>query len=288
MNTAVLSPPASVALAPVPATHRSSLVAKIANRYGVDSDKLLATLKATAFRQQDGKPPATNEQLMALLVVADQYRLNPFTKEIYAFADKGGIVPVVGLDGWARIINEQEKFDGLSFSMPEDGSSCTCTIYRKDRGHPTEVTEYLAECKRSTGPWGSHPRRMLRHKALIQTARLAFGFAGIYDDDEARRIVEGEAGAAPAPLRKGQTVTLDALAARATLPSVERVDGETGEIEPETVEPPKPTYAMLAYSILTASDGETAGLLLDSSRDWLSPELQAELAEVWKRKWGDA
>ncbi|ENC7540331.1 phage recombination protein Bet, partial [Salmonella enterica subsp. enterica serovar Brandenburg] len=35
--------------------------------------------------------------------------------------------------------------------------------------------------------------RMLRHKAMIQCARLAFGFAGIYDKDEAERIVENTA-----------------------------------------------------------------------------------------------
>jgi hypothetical protein len=33
---------------------------------------------------------------------------------------------------------------------------------------------------------------MLRHKALIQCARLAFGFVGIFDQDEAERITEGE------------------------------------------------------------------------------------------------
>ncbi|EIP6782236.1 hypothetical protein LTE40_000211, partial [Escherichia coli] len=33
----------------------------------------------------------------------------------------------------------------------------------------------------------------LRHKAMIQCARLAFGFAGIYDKDEAERIVENTA-----------------------------------------------------------------------------------------------
>lgn len=37
------------------------------------------------------------------------------------------------------------------------------------------------------------PKRMLRHKAMIQCARLAFGFAGIYDKDEAERIVENTA-----------------------------------------------------------------------------------------------
>jgi hypothetical protein len=33
---------------------------------------------------------------------------------------------------------------------------------------------------------------MLRHKAKIQGAREAFGFAGIYDADEAARIIEAE------------------------------------------------------------------------------------------------
>jgi len=36
----------------------------------------------------------------------------------------------------------------------------------------------------------------LRHKALIQAARLAFGFSGIYDQDEAERIVSARVGPA--------------------------------------------------------------------------------------------
>lgn len=161
-----------------------SLLAKMAARFSVEPAKMLTTLKATAF-----KGDVSNEQLMALLIVADQYGLNPWTKEVYAFPDKNnGIVPVVGVDGWSRIINGHEQFDGMQFE--QDETSCTCTIYRKDRSHPVAVTEYMAECKRGTGPWQSHPRRMLRHKAMIQCARLAFGYAGIYDQDEAERIVE--------------------------------------------------------------------------------------------------
>ena len=82
------------------------------------------------------------------------------------------------------------EFDGIDFE--QDSESCTCIIYRKDRSHPIKVTEWMAECKRGTGPWQSHPRRMLRHKAMIQGARLAFGYGGIYDQDEAERIVEAQ------------------------------------------------------------------------------------------------
>jgi phage recombination protein Bet len=146
---------------------------------------LVATLKATAFKGQ-----ATDAQLAALLFVASQYGLNPFTKEIYAFPDsRNGIVPVVGVDGWSRIINTHPQFDGMDFEY--DAESCTCIIYRKDRSHPVRVTEFMEECKRkNVGPWESHPRRMLRHKAMIQAARLAFGYTGIFDQDEAERIKE--------------------------------------------------------------------------------------------------
>ena len=159
---------------------------KLAKRFDISADpvEIVNTLKATAFKGQ-----VTDAQMAALMLVSAQYGLNPWTKEIYAFPDKqNGIVPVVGVDGWARIINEHPQFDGMEFE--QDDESCTCIIYRKDRSRPVKVTEYLSECRRQTGPWQSHPRRMLRHKAMIQCARLAFGFAGIYDQDEAERIVE--------------------------------------------------------------------------------------------------
>ena len=150
-----------------------------------DGADLIGTLKATAFKGQ-----VSDAQMTALLVVANQYALNPWTKEIYAFPDKNnGIVPVVGVDGWSRIINSHPQFDGIEFEQNDE--SCTCIIYRKDRNRPIKVTEWMAECKRNgMGPWQSHPRRMLRHKAMIQCARLAFGYGGIYDHDEAERIVE--------------------------------------------------------------------------------------------------
>lgn len=164
---------------------QTSTLARSLSIADTDPSDLVDVLKATAFRGQ-----VSDAQMTALLVVANQYGLNPWTKEIYAFPDKhNGIVPVVGVDGWSRIINNHPAFDGMDFE--QDSESCTCIIYRKDRGHPVRVTEYMSECFRdNVGPWKSHPRRMLRHKSMIQCARLAFGFVGIYEQDEAERIVE--------------------------------------------------------------------------------------------------
>ena len=78
----------------------TKLLERMGERYGVDPGKMISTLKATAF-----KGSVSDEQMMALLVVAEQYSLNPWTKEIFAFPDRNaGIVPVVGVDGWSRII----------------------------------------------------------------------------------------------------------------------------------------------------------------------------------------
>jgi len=177
---------------------------ELATRFDLpQSEELYNVLKSTAF-----KGDVSDAQLSALLIVAGQYKLNPWTKEIYAFPDKGGIVPVVGVDGWSRIINSNPQFDGMDFE--QDADSCTCTIYRKDRAHPTKLTEWMAECKRpSVKPWESHPYRMLRHKAMIQCARIAFGFGGIYDADEAERIIESGA------------------------PAMKQINPETGEITPK-------------------------------------------------------
>jgi len=182
----------SNAVATVSELKPKSLPARLGERFGLPGAEVIEILKATAFKVPDGKV-VTDAQIQALMVVADQYHLNPFTKEIYAFPDekRGGIVPVVSVDGWARIINEHPQFDGMEFEVTD--ASITCIIYRKDRTRPTKVTEYMSECKRVSGPWVSHPKRMLRHKSLIQCARYAFGFAGIFDEDEAERIIETDA-----------------------------------------------------------------------------------------------
>ena len=162
---------------------KQSALAIMASKFSVEPARLLETLKATLM------PKATNEELLSFVVTANQYGLNPFTREIYAFpARNGGIQPVVSVDGWIRMMNNHASFDGIQFTTEDkDGKpfSVTATIHLKDRTHPVEVTEYFSECSRNTEPWKVNPRRMLRHKALIQCARVAFGFSGITDEEEA-------------------------------------------------------------------------------------------------------
>lgn len=166
-------------------TQRVSLIASMASRYHMEPGAFQQTIKATVMPQN-----ASNEQMAAFLLVANEYNLNPITKEIYAFPSRGGgVTPVVGVDGWINLAQRRQEFDGMEHEWEHDDKgapiSCTCRIWRKDRTRPVVVTEFMDECRRPTDPWKSHPRRMLRHKATIQAIRYAFGFAGIKDEDDA-------------------------------------------------------------------------------------------------------
>lgn len=166
-----------------------SVLIDMASRYGMEPAAFEATVRATVTPKD-----TTREEFAAFLLVAKEYKLNPLTKEIYAFPKRGGgIVPIVSIDGWTSLVNSHPSCDGFEFEFEHDEKGevvcCTCKMYRKDRSRPVSVTEYLAECYRPTDPW-KMKHRMLRHKAMIQAARYAFGFSGIYDEDEGTKIAE--------------------------------------------------------------------------------------------------
>jgi phage recombination protein Bet len=290
---------------------QQSLVTKFAERYSVDPNKLLPTLKATAFRVDSGE--ISNEQMMALLIVADQYRLNPFTKELFAFTDKHkGVVPVVSVDGWARIVNEHDQFNGVEFEYgPAEGKHhawIDCIMYRKDRDKPIRAREFFGEVSRSSGPWQSHPNRMHRHKAYIQCARLAFGFAGIYDEDEAERIIERDvtppqpqAEERPQPTTRTASVTAkvrDKVRQEAAAPVIDaepvvegKPEGDAEVVQPAGdgggLPPPEWTLEKALKYVDEAKNADQADLVLDQSRGQFSKEDYKTLCDARNKKWSE-
>lgn len=189
----------------------TALVDIYAREHGLNGRKMYDTLAATIF---PSKQSATAEQVNALLIVARAYGLNPFTREVYAFPAKGGaIVPIVSVDGWAKLANTHPQCAGIEITvaMDEDGRtpiSATCTVHRRDWKVPFVLTEYLHEVRRGTPPWTAQPVRMLRHRAMIQAVRIAFGFGGLYEADEAARNPDV---LAPPEYRESEVVKSDPL-----------------------------------------------------------------------------
>lgn len=181
----------------------------MATKYNLNPEAFLKTIKATVMRPGKDGRVATNEEVTAFLLVAHKYNLDPFTNEIYAFpAKKGGIIPIVGVDGFVSQMTNHPDYNGMEFEYAEEHDTlqnakscpkwCEVKIYRKNLEKPIVVREYLDEVyvpPRSgfTGAWQTHTKRMLRHKTIIQGARIAFSLTGIYDPDEGQRILEAEA-----------------------------------------------------------------------------------------------
>jgi phage recombination protein Bet len=171
-----------------------SLMAQLSAKLGVDATKLYKAFATVCF-SQGGKEPS-NEEMMALLIVANAYDLNPFLREIFAFRGKGGNVqPVISIDGWLTILNRQKDYDGsevvFSDKIINIGSTaipewCEVRIYRKSLSHPVVIREYAEEVYIANGVWSKYPKRMLRHKATIQAIRFAFGISGALDEDAVR------------------------------------------------------------------------------------------------------
>jgi phage recombination protein Bet len=177
------------------ANRQPDLIERAIARSGLTKESFVKTITQTAF---DGIAAWTQADLERLLIAAETYQLNPLNKEIFALSQSleplQPLLLVVGVDGWSKILNAHPQFDGMQFleaseHMDNVPAWIECTIHRKDRTVPVAVKEYFQEVRGEHMAWLTHPRRMLRHKALTQCARLAFSLSGIYDSDEAKRIL---------------------------------------------------------------------------------------------------
>jgi hypothetical protein len=129
------------------------------------------------------------KSILSLLRIAKQYDLDPLKEEIVLTQYEDQWHASISIDAWIKIINRHPAFTGITFSeSPEQDQGLPiwmeCAIYRSDRSIPTTTREYLIEVKNNSDIWKRMPRRMLRHRALQQCARLAMGIT-IGDQREA-------------------------------------------------------------------------------------------------------
>ena len=78
--------------------------------------------------------------------------------------------------------NNTVKVPGCAQELPE---FVECAMRLKGVDEPIVIQEFMVECFNDKSPvWRKWPRRMLRTRAFIQCARLAFSLTGLYDEGE--------------------------------------------------------------------------------------------------------
>ena len=151
-------------------------ISTCAGLIGVEADELQAWI--------DLQIAVPAKSILTLLRVAKQYELDPLQEEVLLTLYDDHWQVSISVDGWIKLINKHPAFAGMSFTeSPQTDQGLPlwmeCTIHRFDRAIPTTVREYLAEVRYGSDIWNKMPRRMLRHRALQQCARLAIGISGI-------------------------------------------------------------------------------------------------------------
>lgn len=204
---------------------RANALQLMASRLHIEPGRLASVLKNTVFKN------ANENDFAALLIVANEYDLNPLTKEIFAFPAKGGgIMPMVSYDGWIKIVNRHPDYDGYEHNeifVGEEFQGVESIFYRKSLSRPIKKTVYLEEFKMNTDPWKIKPRHMTQIRSYCQAARMSFGITGLFIEGE--EIEFGDA--APEPIQQARVPKdkelkrLEAEAANA--------DQDTGEIMDE-------------------------------------------------------
>ena len=141
---------------------------------GIDPEELQAWIDLQIL--------APAKTILSLLRLAQQYELDPLQEEILLTQYEDGWQVSISVDGWIKLMNKHAAFSGICFSESEESAEglpiwIECAIYRSDRVVPITIREYLAEVRGEADTWKKMPRRMLRHRALQQCARLAIGIS---------------------------------------------------------------------------------------------------------------
>lgn len=117
-----------------------------------------------------------------------RYGLDPFSNQILFLPLHGKRQTCLTIDGWNAIAQRQGVVGvSISYETLEDGDvACTATVRKRGENGDEEYsrTEFLSECRRNSKQWKEMPKRMLGHRAISSTYRVACGTLSIASAEE--------------------------------------------------------------------------------------------------------
>jgi len=148
------------------------------NRF--DDPALVKVIKETVCKG------ATDPQLQMFLQVCKRTGLDPFLKEIWFIAEKSIIM--AARDGYLRVANEHPMYDGIETRVERDDKGvpikAVCTVWRKDRTHPTICEAYYSEYKAASPVWTKYPSAMIGKVAEVLALKRSFAINGVVSEEE--------------------------------------------------------------------------------------------------------
>jgi len=170
-------------------------------------DKLIAfSEEEKAILRRTAAKDANADEFKIFLHIAESYGLDPFNKELFFWKDnKGGYTIMTSRDGYLKIANMNEAFDGLvsdvirandNFAKNENGIEhqygsergkivgAYALVYRKDRKYPVYVFAPYEEYKAHNRVWSSYPSAMILKVAESMALKRGFTVSGLVSQEE--------------------------------------------------------------------------------------------------------
>jgi phage recombination protein Bet len=155
---------------------------------------------------------ATDEELKMLLYLSKEYGLDPLKKEIYFIKYGGRSTIITSRDGYLKIANRTESFNGLESDVVYQGDKLTkredgslhieyseahlsfdkaklmgsfCSVFRKDRAKATTVFVSIKDYYKKGAPiWDQYINAMILKVAEAMALKRAFAISGLVTREE--------------------------------------------------------------------------------------------------------
>lgn len=169
---------------------RKTVVASAAAILGVEPSKLCGLLR-NVWRTSKGSEPLTDAEMFTGISLIARYELDPIAREVYVTRTKGGLVTIIGIDGWIKVLDRTDHYDGFTVDIHHDDHGkvdwVDTTIHSKTRKHPTTYRAFASEYAKVAGfVAGQMPTHMLRVFGLRHAARLFTPIGGnVLTEEEA-------------------------------------------------------------------------------------------------------
>ncbi len=165
----------------------------------------ISLIKATVAKE------ATESELKILLYLCKEYQLDPLKKEIYFLKYGGKSTILTSRDGYLKIANQNENFNGLESDVvyqgdklvkKDDGSvyieygedhinfnkskltGAFCSVFRKDRAKATTVFVSIKDYFKQSAIWQQYTNAMILKVAEAMALKRAFSISGLVTKEE--------------------------------------------------------------------------------------------------------
>ena len=153
----------------------------MANELTTTTEMSEAQIKALCmdYLKQTNSNLQPNEQAQ-FMAISCAFGLNPYKKEVYPIAYGQGnnrkLSIIVGYEVYLKRAESYKQYDGYVVEWEGNGADlrAKCTVYRKDRNHPTVSTVWLREYTQNNSMWNTKPHVMLEKVAIATALRRAF------------------------------------------------------------------------------------------------------------------